>query len=183
MQELFFKTIGFIWFLSLAGVANMAPVFVMRVPILEYPVDFGKTFRGKRIFGNNKTIRGVFAAVLFGTLFFIAQTALFVRFRFTQDISLFNYQTAPILYGIAVSFGAIFGDLVKSFFKRQRAIDSGESWFPFDQIDYCAGALVFGLWFYKPNFTDALFILVFGFIFHILFKYIGYLLHINTKAI
>jgi CDP-2,3-bis-(O-geranylgeranyl)-sn-glycerol synthase len=183
MQELFYKTLGFIWFLSLAGFANMAPVFVMRAPVLSYPIDFGKTFRGKRIFGNNKTFRGIFAAVFFGTVFFIAQKALYIRFEFIQDISVFSYQTAPLAYGTVVSFGAIFGDLVKSFFKRQRSVDSGESWFPFDQTDYCAGALMFGAWFYLPGFTDALFILCFGLIFHLLFKYIGYLLHINAKAI
>ncbi len=183
MQELLYQTLGFIWFLSLAGFSNMAPIFVMRAPVLKYSADFGKTFRGKRIFGDNKTFRGIFAAVLFGTIFFILQKVFYIRFEFIQDISLFNYKTAPILYGIVVSFGAIFGDLVKSFFKRQWSVDSGGSWVPFDQIDYCAGALVFGAWFYMPHFTDALFILALGFIFHLLFRYIGYLLHINAKAI
>lgn len=35
------------------------------------------------------------------------------------------------------------GDAVKSFFKRQRDMPPGSSWFPFDQLDFVIGALVF----------------------------------------
>lgn len=182
-MEVLVKIIGAAWFLSLLGFANMAPVFVMRAPILAYPVDLGRTFRNKRIFGDNKTWRGVFAAVFFGTGFFVLQKALYVRFAFIHGIGLFDYSSAPILYGIAVSAGAIFGDLVKSFLKRRVGIAPGASWIPFDQIDYVVGALMFGAWLYIPHSVDALLILGFGFMFHLLFKYIGYILHINAKPI
>jgi CDP-2,3-bis-(O-geranylgeranyl)-sn-glycerol synthase len=69
------KIFGIIWFVALLGVANMAPVFFKKIPILGAPIDNGKTWRGKRIFGDNKTWRGIIAAILIG---FLSFTALFV---------------------------------------------------------------------------------------------------------
>ena len=60
-----FKDILFaLWFFLPAGLANAAPVFASRIPKSEklaLPLDFGKSFRGKRIFGENKTFRGLLA--------------------------------------------------------------------------------------------------------------------------
>jgi CDP-diglyceride synthetase len=35
------------------------------------------------------------------------------------------------------------GDAVKSFFKRRLGITPGKSWFPFDQLDFVLGAILF----------------------------------------
>jgi hypothetical protein len=50
-----------LWFFLPAGLANAAPVFANKIPGSEWlavPIDGGKHFRGKRITGNHKTIRG-----------------------------------------------------------------------------------------------------------------------------
>ena len=55
------------WFFLPAGIANMSPVLASRISWLkswDTPLDFGKSFRGKPIFGKNKTWRGI----VFGTL-------------------------------------------------------------------------------------------------------------------
>ena len=42
-----------------------------------------------------------------------------------------------------MGFGALAGDLVKSFFKRRIGINPGAKFIPFDQTDFVVGALVF----------------------------------------
>src|SRR3990172_8021618 len=68
MVELFFWT-----FLAAtpAFAANMSPVFAKKLNIfkfLDYPVDFKKTFLGKRISGDHKTFRGIVIGTISGLL-------------------------------------------------------------------------------------------------------------------
>lgn len=107
---------GIVWLVALFGVANMAPVFCIKIPFLKYSIDYGKSWKGKRIFGDNKTWRGILAASFFGFLFFIIQRQLFIANDFFSRVSLFNYQAIPWFYGFFIGLGAISGDLVKSFF-------------------------------------------------------------------
>ena len=44
----------------------------------------------------------------------------------------------------SISFGALIGDIIESFFKRRIGKGRGEDWIPFDQIDFILGALFFG---------------------------------------
>ena len=49
--------------------ANMAPVFSKKIfKWMAKPVDFGATFRGKRVFGQNKTIRGFVMAYIYALI-------------------------------------------------------------------------------------------------------------------
>jgi len=51
-----------VWFFLPAGLANMTPIFAAKLPYLSrwsFPLDGYATFRGKRVFGSHKTIRGV----------------------------------------------------------------------------------------------------------------------------
>jgi CDP-diglyceride synthetase len=66
------------WFFLPAGIANMSPVLANKIPGINQwktPLDFGKSWRGKRIFGNNKTWRGL----IFGTL--IASLVGLIQYR------------------------------------------------------------------------------------------------------
>ena len=55
---------------------------------------------------------------------------------------MFPYNNWPLI-GFLLGFGAIFGDLVKSFFKRRLHIDDGKPLYFFDQLDYVAGSYLF----------------------------------------
>jgi CDP-2,3-bis-(O-geranylgeranyl)-sn-glycerol synthase len=109
------------------------------------PIDGGRTFRGKRIFGDHKTVRGLMAGTLFGFLTTALQMFLFNNFSFFESVSGSVDYSSPtvLLMGAALGFGALAGDAIKSFFKRQFSVPSGQSWFPFDQIDYIIGAILF----------------------------------------
>ncbi|EKD76292.1 MAG: hypothetical protein ACD_43C00163G0003 [uncultured bacterium] len=124
-------------FLLPAGMANMAPVVFRFIPWGNQPIDFGYMFHGRRMIGSQKTIRGFVSGSI------MAVTGVyFIRYLWPAALLEPAIQT-PILWGLALGFGALTGDAVKSFFKRQREIASGKSWPPFDQIDWIFGALFF----------------------------------------
>ena len=48
-----------LWFFAPAGLANAAPVFANKIPRSDWlavPLDFGKSLRGRRIFGDRKSV-------------------------------------------------------------------------------------------------------------------------------
>ncbi len=160
-----------------AGAGNMAPVLVAKMPVLskwKTPIDFGKSWRGIRIFGNNKTWRGLASGTLAG-----AFVALVFQQTNLYDTSLL--QTA--LMGAALGFGALVGDAVESFFKRRLRIESGNSWFPFDQTDYIIGGLLFVAPLKHLELRDVITIFISYFLLHLLSSYIGYLLKFKSKPI
>lgn len=119
-----------------AGLANSTPVVVNMIPALAKwttPLDFGKSWRGKRIFGTNKTWRGLVAGSLIGGI-----SAVLIGMLNPNVLGPYNQFVAGLLLG----FGALAGDAIESFFKRQRGVKPGYTWFPFDQIDYIVGGLL-----------------------------------------
>ncbi len=107
-----------------AYVANGAPVIFGG----GTPIDCGKTFRGKPIFGKHKTIRGFVFGVLSGIL-----------------IGAIESLALPYMLaiGIALSFGALFGDMFGSFIKRQMGHKEGKDVFLMDQYLFLVFALLF----------------------------------------
>ncbi len=158
-----------------AGISNMTPVLASKLPILRNwntPLDFGKTYRGKPIFGKNKTWRGLISGTIAGTLIAMVIYGTF------SDMDL-----GAIAVGTAMSFGALVGDAVESFFKRQRGVPSGKAWFPFDQTDYIIGGLVFTLPFGILPLWLVIWVFVMYFGLHLLSSYIGYLLGLKDAPI
>lgn len=164
-----------------AAVANMTPVFVKKINFLNTPVDFNKKWNGKPIFGSHKTYRGFFFGILAAILVAFIQKILY-QYPFFQQISFFNFETTSfILIGFALGFGALFGDLVKSFFKRRMNIKPGDSFFPWDQLDLVIGAIVFISFIKIPSWQMILFGLIVGPTLHIFFNHAGYWLGIREN--
>ena len=101
-----------------------------------------------------------------------------LKYPFFSNLSLLNYSNW-LAIGFLLGFGALFGDLVKSFFKRRMNIKPGKSFFPWDQLDYTIGALVFILFLYIPSWQLVITILIISTLLHIIVKHIGYYLKIN----
>lgn len=138
-----------LWFFLPAMVANMAPVFVAKYKLLEslnYSIDGGATFRGKRLFGDHKTVRGFVVGVAIALLTGGMQYFLF-QYEYVTNISIMSYSSILFVLGVSflLGFGALVGDAIKSFFKRQFNILPGHSWPVFDQIDFVIGASFFTL--------------------------------------
>lgn len=136
-----------LWFFLPAGLANAAPVFASKIPNsdkLALPLDLGKHFRGKRIFGDHKTLRGLLAGIVAAEVTITLQRFAYAHTTFIKDLSPHvNYaQINTLLLGLLFALGALGFDSIKSFFKRQIGVKPGSTWFPFDQIDYIVGGLL-----------------------------------------
>lgn len=106
-----------------AWIANGPPALVQGYNILNYPLDLGKTWKdGKRILGDNKTIRGFLAGTLAG--------------------GFMGFLQGRILIGFILGFSGMLGDAVKSFFKRRTDIPPGGRFSPWDRIDFILGSLL-----------------------------------------
>lgn len=176
-----------LWFFLPAGLANGSPVVVNKIPFVNQfktPLDFGKTYKGKRIFGQNKTWRGLIGGVITASLTLLIQVWLFNTSSWLQNnIILIDYSSVSLWLGPLLGAGALLGDAVESFFKRQLNVASGEPWFPFDQIDYIIGGILLSsLVTTLPGYVNVTILLVwFGM--HLIWSYIGFLLGLKDKPI
>jgi CDP-2,3-bis-(O-geranylgeranyl)-sn-glycerol synthase len=175
------------WFFLPAGFANVSPIVVSKIPLLSHwntPIDFGVTYKGKQLFGSNKTWRGLFFGVLVSECIFLLEQ------RFAQDFGSFSnylvsmqFNQLPFIFGLLLGFGVIAGDAVESFFKRQRGIPPGNSWFPFDQTDYIIGGCLAVSVITVMPLVIYIWIFVAWFLMHLLFSYLGFLSHFKAKPI
>ena len=182
LQDLFTA----LWFFLPAGLANMFPVFAAKLPVLknwDYPMDFNLQFRGQRVLGSHKTIRGLITGVVIGIIIVGLQKELYLNWAPSlRSILAVNYTQINFVYlGALLGFGAIFGDAVKSFFKRQLNIPSGETWMFFDQIDYILGGIVFTYWYAPLSLEQYIYLTVLYFGLHMLTTVIGYLIGLKEK--
>lgn len=133
------------------------------------PIDCGKKFRGKRIFGDGKTWKGLFFGLFFG--FAAGNIEGYLLLGTPYAIGTLEFST---LLGFLICFGALSGDLIKSFFKRQLGFERGER-LPFiDQLDFVAGALLFGSLLYVPQLEIILFLIIITPFIHLFLNYLGY---------
>lgn len=175
-----------LYFFLPAYFANMTPTFASKFGVLGFlakPLDFEKKYQGFPIFGPHKTWRGMILGVLIGILVALAQRLLW-QFSFFEKLSFFNYQEINVLFlGFLLSFGALLGDSVSSFFKRRQKIEPGKSWIPFDQVSFVIGAFVLVNPFFKIQISAWLYILFLSFLLHIVINRIGFWLGINNSRL
>lgn len=140
MDSLPAVVISSFWLFLPAGIANMVPVFFAKVPFLGTPIDFNKKLFGSPIFGSHKTYRGFLVGVIFAVATVFLQKLVYPT---PEGYTLVDYSEVNAWQlGFLMGFGALGGDLVKSFFKRRLKIPSGWAWAPFDQIDWIIGAVL-----------------------------------------
>lgn len=135
----------FIFFLSclyyfLPGYcANMTPPIMRWLNVfnfLDKPVDGGLTIDKKPLLGRNKTWRGLILGVIVGFVVFLIQRFI----PFFEIFELIDYDNTPLVFGILMPLGALLGDMFFSMIKRRIDLKPGDSWIPWDQIDYVIGS-------------------------------------------
>lgn len=176
MESLAATTTGVFWFFLPAGIANMVPVLFKWLPFASTPIDFNKKMGGLPVFGPHKTYRGF----LVGIIFAIATVYLQKAITPGRSYWLVDYTNiSAVSLGFLLGFGALAGDLIKSFFKRRIKIPSGYTWVPFDQIDWVVGALLLSSLIVDFKTSQVILaLLIFG-ILHPIFNLIGYGLKIK----
>lgn len=177
-----------LWFFIPAGIANSTPIIAAHLPGLRNvnaPLDFGKHFRHRRIFGAHKTWRGIICGMIAGVLIIWLQAILFNHIAWIRQISspIFYGRDAITELGLLLSLGALFGDALESFLKRQYNIPSGQLWFPFDQLDYVIGGLICSVIYVRLPLVYYAWIIAMWFCMHILFTYIGYGLKLKDRPL
>jgi CDP-2,3-bis-(O-geranylgeranyl)-sn-glycerol synthase len=161
-----FKTLQLLYLLLPAFVANMAPPFVKYWPWWNRPISV-------RWFGAHKTVIG-FA---FGVVAAVATTLM--QAHIAWDGARIAYTDWPLL-GLAIGFGAMSGDALKSLLKRRMGIAPGEPWIPADQLDYVMGALIL-LWpWIRLRWEEVLLVFVISFAGHIAVNHLAYWLGIRA---
>ena len=127
---------------ALSGVVLRFDLF----PALRRPIDAGLSFHGNRLFGDNKTWRGVVVAVIGSIATAAVQKAIEAQ---TRAVALVDYRDlSAIWFGGAMAAGAMLGELPNSFVKRRMGIPPGGTsrgskavlFYVWDQTDLLTGA-------------------------------------------
>lgn len=162
------------------------------VRTLKRPIDGGLLFRGKRLFGDSKTWRGVAVAVVGCVAMVTLQRHVLGRVPSLRAIGLVDYDHVhPIVFGGAMGLAAMAGELPNSFVKRQLGIAPGKSasspirravFWTWDQVD-----LVIFCWFALPCWIQPTLALVvtsfaMALVLHPAIALAGYLLGARTSA-
>ncbi len=111
-------------FIGPSYVANAAPLVLGG----GRPLDGGRNFLdGRPIFGSHKTLRGLLAGIIAGSLVGLGESFVDPRLA---------------LAGFAISLGAVSGDLLGAFVKRRLSVRPGGPLPVLDQLDFVLGGLV-----------------------------------------
>jgi len=154
---------------------------------LIIPIDLGLSFRGRRIFGDNKTWRVFLLNMVFCTVGSIIQAWIQSRNYFPEWIFLVDYEKYGYLLGVLLGLGMTFGELTNSFIKRQLGIPPSErkkgllgvTFFLFDQVDITIGIWVFLYLIIRPPTLMVLWSFLITIVLHMTISILGFLLGVR----
>ncbi|BDC36346.1 MAG: CDP-2,3-bis-(O-geranylgeranyl)-sn-glycerol synthase [Candidatus Methanoliparum thermophilum] len=173
-------------YLILLSIWLMLPAYISNPSAALFgggiPIDFGKRLKdGYRVFGDGKTYRGLIIGTLCGILIGLIQNIL------SPYIGLPRF---PILALFCLSFGSLFGDLTKSFFKRRLGLERGAPLPLLDQLDFVFGSWLLSFIFVREWFLNSflyeygnviIVILIVTPLLHLSVNYIGYKLGVKKE--
>ena len=170
-----------------AAISHMIVVKYQWGAFLKYPLDHHITYRKKRLFGKNKTYRGLIAMILFSILFTKMYYVLVNYFPELKPYNLLNInQYSYIFYGVLFGFGYIIGELPNSFYKRQLEVTEGKTTTIFmriiDQIDSVISITLLLVVFSSFSWTHFVIGILFYGILHSVINYVLFLIGLRKEA-
>ncbi len=170
----------------LAAIFHMVVVRYNWLKFATYPLDHYATFRSHRIFGDNKTYRGIIVMIIASIAFTYLYKWILEQVSALSNLNLLDFNRfSPVFYGVLYGVGYVIGELPNSFFKRQMGISEGKSTSfiqrMIDQLDSVITITLLLLLF--SNFTLKHFwfgILFYGFL-HLGINYLLYLLRLRKE--
>lgn len=177
-----------VWFFLPAGAANVTPIFAAHLPGLKrlnYPMDCYGQFRGRRILGNHKTWRGLVVGIIAATLVLALQQWLVGHYNWLRELTyLVDYSSLPtLILGPLFAIGALGGDALESFLKRQKDFSPGQAWFPFDQTDYVIGGALASWPLVQLGISHYIWLILIWFVIHLVASYLGYLVGLKERPL
>ena len=174
--------------LLVAG-AVLAPVIKLDLmPALARPLDFGLDFRGRPLFGANKTWRGVLVMSGVSVLVVFVQSRLYDIDAF-RAVSMLDYErTNPLLLGLVLGLGYSLSELPNSFAKRRFGIAPGAAsgghrvlQYVIDQADSPAGGTLALALFLGLGAESVLLVFFLGFCLHVVMDRLFFLLAVKQR--
>jgi CDP-2,3-bis-(O-geranylgeranyl)-sn-glycerol synthase len=167
-----------------AGVAHSIVIHGDLVSTLARPLDGGRTLRGRRLFGANKTWRGPIVMAATTAVGALALAEVSPRFLGAQVGD--DGRGRALLFGLALALGYSLAELPNSLVKRQLGVAPGgrsrthaSAQYLFDQLDSVLGVVVvLALFDREPAVLVAT--LVLGFAVHMVFDLLLYRLHVKA---
>ena len=174
MSDFFIHLLRGLAYILPAYIANSSPVIVGG----GKPLDLGKNFiDGRRIFGDNKTIRGLVGGIFFGTLCGFLLPFIFPPLGIPKLIFL-----QSIFLAFLLSVGTHIGDLLGSFIKRRLNLKPGAPAPILDQIGFIVFAILLAYPFYPLiQVLEIVIVIILTLIVHPLSNVIAYILGLKDK--
>ena len=181
----FFQILSVALPLIFSNVLHMFFVRFQWLSFLAHPLDCNKNFRGKRIFGDSKTLRGMIIVTLFTAVFAEIQKYILLNNQILQPYSILSfYEIHAFVYGLGLGFFYMIFELPNSFIKRQLDIQPGmrsqqSSWFLFsllDKADSIIGAVLYLCIFYNISWQFGIITILAGTGIHLFFNVLLYFL-------
>lgn len=180
----------------LAGISNMIIVKQKWFKKYAKPIDGGSTWKdNKRIFGNNKTLLGIFTMIICSIITHVIWGIICGNIDYLQSINeLYLYNENTLSYNIMI--GALMGvtymifELPNSFIKRRIDIPDGKTvqgikgitFFIIDQLDSMIGIMLVLVIFSRLNLAQYINYVILGGITHIIVNLILYRLKIRRNV-
>jgi len=177
--------------LLLAAVAQGLCIKYGWLERLKRPLDLGLHFRGKRLFGEHKTFRGLFINVASCILGTVVQGRLQGGGLLPHWLPLLNYTAFGYAAGLLMGLGMTAGELPNSFLKRQWNLPAGGKtegplglvFFVFDQVDMVIGMWAFLFLIVRPSARLILLSLPLFLVLHVAVSTVGYLLGMRKTMV
>lgn len=158
-----------LWIVAPIALAGLTHVVVIKLGGLQslaaLPLDFKITLQGRRLFGDNKTLRGLVVMVTATAGWVAAFEWLAACCHWPVGLSVPYEKAHPFLWGALAGAGYVAGELPNSFVKRRLGIAAGAAapagiaraaFWTVDQVDSVAGVLVFLYPVWQPSWAVVL---------------------------
>ncbi len=178
----------------IAGIINMIWCKSSILKKLQVPIDGNKNFfDGKRIFGDNKTWKGMLGYILFNIIIAVIWGIICNQANL-NDYNFFYIQYNNTVYynlliGLLLGLGYSLFELPNSFIKRRMGIEPGKTTHGFkkyffiflDQADSIFGCCLVVCIFYKMTLGFYLVYVMLGALTHIIFNILLYLMKLRKN--
>lgn len=130
---------------ALAGLWLMLPALVPNSAAVLLgggrPMDFGKSWRGRRLLGDGKTWRGFIGGATSGIFVGLVQIGVVDAAELDPAWSFGAWPSALVVV-VCLGLGSMLGDSMGSFIKRRIGLDRGIKAPGLDQYNFVVGAII-----------------------------------------